>query len=158
MLDIHIDADACPVKEETFRVALRYGLKVFLVTNGPLRLPAEGNVELVVVPGSFDAADDWIAERIGAADICVTADIPLAKRCLDKGAAVVGPNGREFTNANIGPALAARAMMQDLREIARAEGGPANLGGPPPFSKQDRSRFLQSLDLIVTRLRRASTR
>lgn len=142
------------MKEETFRVALRYGLKVFLVSNGPLRLPPEGNVELVVVSGGFDAADDWIAERIGEGDICVTADIPLAKRCLDRQARAVAPNGREFTGANIGPALAARAMMQDLREIARAEGGPANLGGPPPFSRQDRSRFLQSLDLVVTRLRR----
>lgn len=155
---IHIDADACPEKEETYRVALRYGCKVYLVANGPLRVPQEGEVELVVVSDGFDAADDWIAERIGPGDVCVTADIPLAKRCLDKGAAVVGPSGREFTNANIGPALAARAMMQDLREIARAEGGPANIGGPAPFSKQDRSRFLQTLDQVLTRLRRAAAR
>ena len=105
MLQIYIDADACPVKEETFRVALRYGLKVFLVANGPLRVPPDGSVELVVVSDSFDAADNWIAEQASVGDIVVTADIPLAKRALDKGARVIGPTGRPFTNDSIGAAL-----------------------------------------------------
>lgn len=152
MLDIFIDADACPVKEETFRVAQRYDLRVFLVANAPLRLPPQGRVELVVVPGSFDAADDWIAERIDQGDIAVTSDIPLAKRCLDKGARVVPPNGRQFTPANIGAALASRALMQDLREMARADG--TALRGNAPFSAQDRSRFLQELDTVVNAVRR----
>ncbi|MFM2042824.1 MAG: hypothetical protein RLY86_1400 [Pseudomonadota bacterium] len=154
LLDIYIDADACPVKEETFKVALRYDLKVFLVSNAPLRVPGEGRVELVVVTDGFDAADDWIAERIGPGDICVTADIPLAKRCLDKGARAIGPKGVPFTPSSIGSAIAMRALMQDLREMARAEGGPQHLGGPAPFAKADRSRFLQELDKAVVQAKR----
>ncbi len=148
MLDIYIDADACPVKEESFRVALRYDLQLYLVANGPLRVPAEGKVQLVVVQDSFDAADNWIAERCGAGDIVVTADIQLAKRCLDRGARVVGPNGRPFTAANIGSALASRALMQDLRDMGLVQ------GGGPPMSRQDKSRFLQALDQAVNDARR----
>lgn len=154
MLDIYIDADACPVKEETFKVALRYDLKVYLISNAPLRVPVEGRVELVVVTDGFDAADDWIAESIGVGDICITADIPLAKRCLDKGARAIGPKGVPFTPNSIGSAMAMRSLMQDLREIARAEGGPGNLGGPAPFAKADRSKFLQELDKAVVAIRR----
>lgn len=148
MLDIYIDADACPVKEETFRVALRYGLQVYLVSNGPLRVPAEGKVQLVVVSDGFDAADNWIADQTGPGDIVVTADIQLAKRCLDKGSKVIGTQGRPFTPANIGSALAARALMQDLRDMGVVQ------GGGPPMSKQDKSRFLQELDKAVNEAKR----
>jgi uncharacterized protein YaiI (UPF0178 family) len=148
LLDIYIDADACPVKEEAFRVALRYDLKLFLVSNAPLRVPAEGRVELVVVSDGFDAADDWIAGQAGAGDIVVTADIPLAKRALEAGARVIGSNGRPFTLQSIGAALATRALMQDLRAMGTVQGGPA------PFSKQDRSRFLSALDEAVNAIRR----
>jgi len=154
MLEIYIDADACPVKDEVYRVAMRYDLKVFLVANSPLRVPQEGRVELVVVTDGFDAADNWIADRIGVGDICITSDIPLAKRCLDKGARAIGPKGNAFNMSSIGSALALRALMQDLREMSRAEGGPANMGGPPPFTKADRSQFLQTLDTAVVAIRR----
>lgn len=148
MLDLYIDADACPVKEECFRVAERYGLAAFLVANAPLRVPAGGRISLIVVSDGFDAADDWIVEKCGAGDIVVSADIQLAKRCLDKGAKVVGPTGRSFTPDNIGSALASRALMQDLRDMGVVQGGNA------PMAKQDKSRFLQELDRVVNAVKR----
>jgi uncharacterized protein len=145
MTQIYVDADACPVREEVYRVAGRLGVGVFIVSNGsrPIRPPGLPLVEMVVVGEAMDAADDWIAERIAATDICVTADIPLASRCLAKGARVVPPNGRPFTEANISSALAGRAVAQHLRELG------AGGKGPPPFTKADRSRFLSALDTAV---------
>jgi uncharacterized protein YaiI (UPF0178 family) len=145
MTQIYIDADACPVREEVYRVAGRLGVGVFVVSNGsrPIRPPGLPYVEMVMVGDTMDAADDWIAERITAADICVTADIPLASRCLQKGARVVAPNGKPFTAANIGNALAGREISRHLRELG------AGGGGPPPFTKADRSRFLSALDNAV---------
>ena len=145
MTQIYIDADACPVREEVYRVAGRLEVGVFVVSNGsrPIRPPGLPYVEMVMVGDASDAADDWIAERITAADICVTADIPLASRCLEKGARVVPPNGRPFTQANIASALAGREIARHLRELGT--GGK----GPPPFTKADRSRFLSALDNAV---------
>jgi hypothetical protein len=145
MTSIYIDADACPVREEVYRVAGRLGVHVFVVSNGsrPIRPPGLPYVEMVMVGEAMDAADDWIADRITTADICVTADIPLASRCLVKGARVVPPNGRPFTEANIASALAGREIARHLRELGT--GG----GGPPPFAKSDRSRFLSVLDTAV---------
>jgi uncharacterized protein YaiI (UPF0178 family) len=142
---IYVDADACPVREEVYRVAGRLGVGVFIVSNGsrPIRPPGLPFVEMVMVGAAMDAADDWIAERITAADICVTADIPLASRCLEKGARVVPPTGRPFTEANISSALAGREIARHLRELG------AGGGGPPPFTKADRSRFLSALDNAV---------
>jgi len=142
MTEIYVDADACPGREEVYRVAGRLTLRVHVVSNGsrPIRPPGLAHVEMVIVGEAMDAADDWIAERIGAGDICVTADIPLASRCLAKGARVVPPNGRPFTEANIGSALAGREIARHLRELG--EGG----RGPPPFTRADRSRFLSALD------------
>jgi uncharacterized protein len=142
---IYVDADACPVREEVYRVAGRLGVRVFVVSNGsrPIRPPGLPYVEMVMVGAAMDAADDWIAERIAAGDICITADIPLASRCLEKGARVVPPNGRPFTEANISSALAGREIARHLRETG--EGG----RGPPPFTKADRSRFLSALDTAV---------
>ncbi|WP_029006882.1 YaiI/YqxD family protein [Azospirillum halopraeferens] len=148
MPDIFIDADACPMKAEVYRVAGRYDIKVLLVSNQPLRLPTECRAELVVVGAGFDAADDWIAERAQAMDIVITADIPLADRTVKKGAVVIGTNGRPFTPDNIGQALAGRALMSDLRDMGVAS------GGPRPLSPQDRSRFLQTLDQAVQAVRR----
>jgi uncharacterized protein len=148
---IFVDADACPVREEVYRVAGRLGVAVFVVSNGsrPIRPPGLRYVEMVMVGEAMDAADDWIAERIEVNDICVTADIPLASRCLAKGARVVPPNGRPFTEANIGSALAGREIARHLRELG--EGG----RGPPPFTKADRSRFLAALDTAVRQAQRA---
>lgn len=145
MTSIYVDADACPVREEVYRVAGRLGVHVFVVSNGsrPIRPPGLPYVEMVMVGEAMDAADDWIAERIGTADICVTSDIPLASRCLARGARVVPPNGRPFTEANISSALAGREIARHLRELG--EGG----RGPPPFTKADRSRFLSALDTAV---------
>lgn len=145
MTAIYIDADACPVREETYRVAGRLGVEAFVVSNGsrPIRPPALAYVNMVIVREAMDAADDWIAEHIGAGDVCVTGDIPLAARCLAKGARVVPPNGKPFTEANIGNALAGREIARHLREIG--EGG----RGPAPFAKADRSRFLSALDAAV---------
>lgn len=148
MQEIYVDADACPVKEETFRVAERYGMPVHLVANGPLRIPTGGLVRLVVVSDGFDAADNWIAENCGPGDIVVTADIQLAKRCLDRGAKVLGNNGRLFTAANIGSALASRALMQDLRDMGVVQGGNA------PMTKADKSKFLQELDKMANEVKR----
>lgn len=147
-MPFYVDADACPVKEELYRVARRYELKVFVVANSPLRVPADELIELIVVRGGFDVADDWIAERAGMGDIVITADIPLAGRCLERGARVLGPKGLEFTEDSIGDALATRALLDMLRQSGEFGGGPA------PFAKADRSRFLSKLDELVHAARR----
>ena len=147
-IHILVDADACPVKDEIYKVAWRHEVKVTLVANAFLRIPDHPLVDRVTVDGGFDAADDWIAERAGPRTIVVTADILLADRCLNAGAIVVGPNGKPFTTASIGGAIATRAIMADLRA------GIGNTGGPPPFSKVDRSRFLSALDEALVRLKR----
>ena len=144
MPTILVDADACPVKEEIYRVARRYGWKVVLVANKPLRRPEDKNVELVLVEGQFNAADDWIADHAGAGDIVVTGDIPLAARCVRGGSRVVTPAGRVYTDENIGDALATRDLMTQLRDAGAITGG-----GPPPFTRKDRSRFLQRLDETI---------
>lgn len=146
-----IDADACPVKEECYRVAERYGLEVRVVANAFLRVPVSDTVKLILVSDGFDAADDWIAEHAHERSIVITADILLAERCLKAGARVLDPKGKPFTAASIGSAIATRAIMQDLRDTV--VGGPT--GGPSPFSKADRSQFLQALDREVVALRRA---
>jgi uncharacterized protein YaiI (UPF0178 family) len=148
MPTIYIDADACPVKEETYRVAKRYSMKVVVVANASQRVPADALVELVVRPG-FGAADDWIAEQAAPGDIAITADVPLAARCVAKGALVVDPKGRLFTADNVGEALAVRDLMQELRDSGTATGGPA------PMTAKDRSRFLSRLDETVNAVRRA---
>lgn len=152
MTEIYVDADACPVRDEVERVADRLGLKTFVVSNGsrPIRPSRSPNVQMVVVGQGADAADDWIAERIGPADVCVTADIPLASRCLEKGARAISPSGKAWTPDNIGNALAGRELSRHLRELGVAG------GGPPPFSKADRSRFLVALDAAVQAARRAA--
>uniref|UniRef100_UPI003F74690A YaiI/YqxD family protein n=1 Tax=Algihabitans albus TaxID=2164067 RepID=UPI003F74690A len=148
-MTVYVDADACPVKAEVYRVAERYGLKVYLVANDIMSVPRDQpNVELVVVSDRFDAADDWIAERAGPAAIVVTNDVPLASRCVKAGAYALAPNGRVFSPDSVGMSLAVRNLMQDLRASGEVT------GGPPPFSKKDRSAFLSALDLAVTRLRR----
>ena len=145
MTDIYVDADACPVREEVYRVATRLHLTVFVVSNGsrPLRPPGLPNVQMILVGDQADAADDWIVERIAASDVCITTDIPLAARCLAKGARVVPPSGRPFTQANIGNALAGRELARHLRELGVGGGGPA------PLTRNDRSRFLSALDAAV---------
>jgi uncharacterized protein YaiI (UPF0178 family) len=143
LLHIFVDADACPVKEEIFRVAKRYSLGVTLVSGSWMRIPDSVNVTLKVVKQGMDAADDWIVEHVEADDVVITTDIPLAARCVGKGAYVLGPTGKRFTDDNIGPALATRNLLSELREL----GGIA--GGPPPFGKRDRSRFLEGLDKVV---------
>jgi uncharacterized protein YaiI (UPF0178 family) len=145
---ILVDADACPVKEEIYRVAERRKVPVSVVSNSPFRVPVGPLVERVVVDGGFDAADDWIAERADPHAVVVTGDILLADRCLKAGATVIGNNGRPFTHASIGSAIATRAIMADLRA-----GGDV-VGGPAPFAKTDRSRFLQALDEALVRLER----
>ncbi|WP_375462724.1 YaiI/YqxD family protein [uncultured Methylobacterium sp.] len=147
---IYLDADACPVKDETYRVAARYGLHVYVVANSLLKVPREPWIERVVVSDRLDAADDWIAERAAPGAIVVTADVPLASRCVKAGATVLGPNGKPFTDASVGLALATRNLMQDLREAG------AVTGGPRPFSARDRSGFLGALDGAVNRLRRSA--
>jgi uncharacterized protein YaiI (UPF0178 family) len=145
MTDIYVDADACPVRNEVYRVAERLSLNVFVVSNGsrPIRPARDPNVTMVTVSDGADAADHWIVERIAARDICVTADIPLAARCLAKGAQALAPNGKIWTQANIGNALAGREISRHLRELG------ATAGGPAPFGKADRSRFLQALDQLA---------
>jgi hypothetical protein len=154
MTEIYIDADACPVREETYRVAARYRLTVHVVSNGsrPIRPVPDPAIKMVVVGEGADAADDWIADRISAADVCITADIPLASRCLAKGARAVAPNGRHWTADNIGSALAGREIGRHLREIGVATGGPGT------FAKQDRSRFLVALDTAVNAAMRSTAR
>lgn len=144
-----VDADACPVKDEIYRVAARYGAMVTVVSNSAMRVPVGPLVARMVVGDAFDAADDWIAERAGAASIVVTSDILLADRCLKAGATVLSPTGKAFTAASIGSAIAVRAIMADLRA------GGEQLGGPPPFAKADRSRFLSALDTALVGLTRA---
>lgn len=151
---IHVDADACPVREEVVRVAGRLGLAVFLVSNGarPIRPPTLPGSRLVLVGGGADAADDWIAEHIGAGDVCVTADIPLAARCLAKGARALSPKGHAWTPHNIGAALAGRELARHLRESGLAAGGPAAM------TRADRSRFLGALDAALhASIREAAT-
>ncbi|MEN5170697.1 YaiI/YqxD family protein [Brevundimonas pondensis] len=145
---LYIDADACPVKDEVYRVARRYGLKVFVVSNAWINVPREALIEQVVVDAGPDVADDWIAERAVTGDIVITADIPLADRCLKSGAQALKSNGQPFTPDSIGSALAGRMVGEHLRSIGVAT------SGPPPFSNTDRSRFLQALDTAVVRARK----
>jgi hypothetical protein len=145
---IFVDADACPVKNEIYRVAERYGLKVFVVANSYMSVPRGELIERVIVPEGPDVADGWIAERAGPGDIVITADIPLAGRCVKKGASVLSPTGKVFDGDSIGMALATRDLMTDLRSAG------AVTRGPPPLSRQDVSRFLSALDLAVVRIRR----
>jgi uncharacterized protein YaiI (UPF0178 family) len=145
---IYVDADACPVKDEVVRVADRHGLAVHFVSNTRMRLPDGANVDRVIVPEGPDAADDWIATRIGRGDIAVTADIPLASRCLEAGGRVIGPTGKPFTNASIGMALAMRDLQRHLRETGESRGFNA------AFTRADRSRFLQALEEAVQAIKR----
>jgi hypothetical protein len=143
-----VDADACPVKEEVYRVAFRRDVPVTVVSNARIRVPDHPLIERVLVSDKFDAADDWIAEQANERTVVVTGDILLADRCLKAGATVIGHNGKPFTSASIGRAIATRAIMADLRS------GAGVTGGPPPFEKADRSRFLQALDEALVRLDR----
>ena len=145
MIEIFVDGDGCPVKDETYVVATRYGLYVSVVANAPLRVPDDARVEMVVVDRSPDAADDWIVEHVRPGDVVVTADIPLAARCLEAGARVLGTQGRPFTEDSIGGQLATRDLKSQLREAG------VTSGGPPPLSGRDRSRFLSKLDELVQR-------
>lgn len=149
MLEIYVDADACPVKEEIQRVADRYRLHVTYVANARMRLPDAETAKLVVVEGKFDEADHWIVGHVNCNDIVVTSDIPLAYRCIQKGAQVLGSAGHAFTEDNIGHLLATRDLMAELRAAGTLTGG-----GPPPFRKQDRSRFLHTLDQMIQRIQR----
>ena len=146
---ILVDADACPVKEEVYRVAGRHKAHVRVVSNSPFRVPVSERVKRVVVSGGFDAADDWIAENATSSSVVITADILLAERCLKAGASVLRHDGKPFDAASIGSALATRAIMEDLRAGMDGMGG-----GPPQFSKADRSNFLQALDRVLVRMRR----
>ncbi len=146
-VSIYVDADACPVKEEILKVAYRHGTKVFLVSNQWMRIDAGPLVEKIVVPEGADAADDWIADKIGKNDIAITADIPLAKRCLEKDAVAIGPTGRLFSADNIGMALAMRELNAHLRETGESKGYNAS------FTKSDRSNFLQELEKQITTLK-----
>ena len=148
MLHIYIDADACPMKQEVYRVADRYHLHVTLVANSWMRIPAGQRVALKVVDAGPDVADDWIAEYVEIGDIVITADIPLASRCLKKGARVIGTTGKPFTEDNIGDSVATRDLLSELRDAGEIT------GGPPPLKKSDRSRFLQRLDEIIQAIRR----
>jgi uncharacterized protein YaiI (UPF0178 family) len=148
LLKIFVDADGSPVKTEVYRTAGRHGLQVAVVANSWMRVPDHATVEMVVVDGKFDAADDWIVEHCGEDDIVITTDIPLAARCLKNNSRVLRPNGREFTEDNIGEALASREMMSDLRDLGTITGGPS------PFQNRDRSRFLHRLDEIIQIIRR----
>ena len=145
MTAIYVDADACPVRDETLRVAGRHGLEVFLVSNGGIRPSTDPLVHVVIVSEGADAADRWIAERIGQGEICVTADTVLAARCIEAGAQAIRPNGETFTTANIGQALAMRDLMADLRAARPLAQG----GGGRPFTRADRSRFLDNLERLV---------
>ncbi|MBI4537681.1 MAG: YaiI/YqxD family protein [candidate division NC10 bacterium] len=148
MLDIYVDADACPVKPEVYRVAQRYGMSVTLVSNAWMRIPREDWLRLVVVDGQADAADDWIAARASEDDIVISGDIPLAARCLAKGSAVLDLRGGAFTADNIGEALASRELLSHLRDLGSVT------GGPPSIGPRDRSRFLHRLDETVRAIRR----
>src|SRR5690606_20063356 len=145
---IFVDADACPVKDEVYRVAARYGLKVFVVANGFINVPRDELIERVIVPAGMDVADDWIAERARPGSIVITNDVPLADRAVKAGAEALGANGRAFTPESIGMALATRNLMDGLRSAGETT------RGPKPFSARDRSAFLQALDAAVVRLKR----
>ena len=147
---LYVDADACPVKPEIYKVAQRHGLRVVLVANSWMRTPLDERIELVVAEGDLDAADDWIVEHIAEHDIVITADIPLAARCLEHGALALAPTGRRFTDDMIGEAVATRDLLSDLRDAGVVTGGPAS------FQKRDRSRFLQQLDEVIRIARRRS--
>lgn len=149
MLNIYIDADGCAVKDEIYKVAERYKLKVFVVANKPLNVPVDARVEMKVVAGSFDAADDWIVENAEIGDIVVTSDILLAERCVKKSARALGPKGAEWTEDNIGGAVASRELMQNLRHMGEMRGGPS------PMEKKDRSQFLGKLDQIIQAIKRS---
>jgi len=149
LLHIFVDADACPVKQEVYRVAGRYDLDVTLVANSWMRVPNEKWIVLEVVAAGFDAADDWIVAHVQPGDIVVTADIGLASRCVKQGASVIGPTGKPFTEDNIGQAVATRDLLSELRASGELTGGPA------PLKKNDRSRFLQKLDQAIQSIRRA---
>tara|TARA_B100001173_G_C15769848_1_gene454596 strand:+ start:96 stop:545 length:450 start_codon:yes stop_codon:yes gene_type:complete len=148
MIKIYVDADACPVKNEIERVATRHNLKTYMVCDGGIRPSLNPLIKLVVVSQGADAADDWIADHIGRADICVTNDIPLAARCLKKEAFALKSNGKSYTNDNIGMALATREIMERIRESGEMT------GGPPPFSKTDRSKFLDQIEKIVQKAKK----
>jgi uncharacterized protein len=148
LIEIYVDADASPVKNEVLRVAKRYGLKVYFVANFKMRFPKDDLIEMVVVNEDLDAADDWIVERITISDIVVTGDVPLAARCVKKGSRVLDPNGRVFTEESIGEALAHRDLMTYLRDIGNTT------RGPTPRGKRDNSRFLQRLDELIQALLR----
>jgi len=148
LLHIFVDADACPMKQEVYRVASRFGLEVTLVTNSWMRVPNERRIALEVVGDGLDEADDWIVEHVQPHDIVVTADIPLASRCLKEGARALGPTGKPFTEDNIGMTVATRDLLSELREAGEIT------GGPPPINKRDRSRFLQQLDEMIQAIRR----
>ena len=150
MLHIFVDADACPVKKEVYRVAERCRLRVTLVANAWMRVPRHPWLRLEVVGDGFDAADDWIVSRVKPRDIVVTADILLAGRCVKAGARVIGPTGKPFTEDNIGAAVAARDLLAELRSTGEFT------GGPPPLSQRDRSRFLQTLDEVIQSIKRES--
>jgi uncharacterized protein YaiI (UPF0178 family) len=152
MLRIFVDADACPVKQEVYRVAGRYRLEVTLVANAWMRIPDDPKMVLEVVADGFDAADDWIVDHAGVDDIVITADILLAGRCIENGARVMGPTGKPFTKDTIGQALATRELMSHLRVTGEIT------GGPPPIGKRDRSRFLQKLDDMIQSIRRETPR
>lgn len=143
---IYVDADACPVKQETAKVAERHGLPVVFVANAWFAVPRGPRLRLQVVTGAFDAADDWIVEQVVKDDVVITADIPLASRCLAKGAHVLGPSGKPFTPDSIGNALAMRELMSELRAYGVG-------GGPPPFGPKDRSRFLEALETVLRRVK-----
>ena len=148
MTTIYIDADACPVKDEVYKVAARYGLKTFVVSNAFIQIPKSPLIERMIVDAGPDVADDWIAEQAVAGDIIITNDIPLAGRVLEKDAAAIAPNGRPFTRDSIGSALAQRAIMEHIRSTGEIT------GGPRPFAAADRSKFLQALDEAIQKIRR----
>jgi uncharacterized protein YaiI (UPF0178 family) len=148
MTVIYIDADACPVKDEVYKVAARYGLKTFVVSNAFIQIPKSPLIERMIVDAGPDIADDWIAERASAGDVVITNDIPLAGRVLEKDAAAIAPNGRPFTRDSIGSALAQRAIMEHIRSTGEIT------GGPKPFAAADRSKFLQALDEAIQKIRR----
>ncbi|MEP2980090.1 MAG: YaiI/YqxD family protein [Lentilitoribacter sp.] len=148
MIEIYIDADACPVKDEIYKVAERYDIPVLVVSNSYMRIPRESWIKQVVVSDGFDAADDYIAERAEASSIVITSDILLAERCIKQSATVISPTGKPFTENSIGMAVATRSIMADLRA------GGDQIGGQAPFSKADRSRFLSALDLAIVQLKR----
>ncbi len=150
MLHIFVDADSCPVKPEVYRVANRYHLEVTLVANSWLRFPEESWITLEIVKEGMDVADDWIVEHVQPQDIVVTADIHLANRCLKKGALVIAPTGKLFTDSNIGEAVATRDLLTGLRGLGEMT------GGPPPLTKRDRSRFLHQLDEVIQSVRRTN--